>query len=106
VSLAGRAKREAIMRIVSMIGITLGSLLLSSCGSTSSFIGDHLPEWAGGLPADAPPRRGEPGYQTYMQQVDGDQNAPANATSPPPPAPAAANPPPPKAPGRVNQPVR
>jgi hypothetical protein len=94
------------MRIVLVIGITMGGLLLSSCGSTSSFIGDHLPEWAGGLPADAPPRRGEPGYQTYMQQVDGDQNAPANAASPPQQAPTTANSPPPKAPGRNNQPVR
>ena len=86
-----------------MIGITLGALLLSSCGSTSNFIGDTLPEWAGGLPADAPPRRGTPGYQTYIQQVDGDRVPPANA--PPPQASTPPNPPPPPAHGQVDQPI-
>jgi hypothetical protein len=71
-----------------MIGITLGGLLLSSCSTTGNAIGDHLPAWAGGLPADAPPRRGEPGYDAYMRQVDGEQGQPANA--PPGQAPNAA----------------
>jgi hypothetical protein len=94
---AGRSNREAVMRIISMIGIVLGSLLLTSCGSTGRFIGDTLPAWAGGLPADAPPRRGTPGYQDYMRQVDGDQGQAANAPpgqAPTPPASAPSDSPP------------
>jgi hypothetical protein len=105
VSVARRpAEREPIMRIVSMIGITVGGLLLSSCASTGgNFIGDHLPEWAGGLPADAPPRRGTPGYQDYIRQVDGERSQPANAA--PPQTSTPANAPSPKAPQQVDQPV-
>ena len=45
--------------------VTLG-LLLGSCGSFSSAVSDHWPHWAGGLPADAPPRRGAPGYDEFI----------------------------------------
>jgi hypothetical protein len=99
---AGRAREVAIC-IVSIIGITLGGLLLSSCASTGHFIGDHLPEWAGGLPADAPPRRGTPGYETYIQHVDGDQAQPANAAPAQPST--ATSPPPATARERIDQPV-
>jgi hypothetical protein len=99
-----RALCEAVMRIVPMIGITLGGLLLSSCAGTGHMIGETIPAWAGGLPADAPPRRGTPGYEAYIQQVDGDQAQPANA--PPSQAPTATTPSPPKAPSRTDQPVR
>jgi hypothetical protein len=86
-----------------MIGITVLSLLLSSCGSTSNFVGDHLPAWAGGLPSDAPPRRGTPGYDSYIRQVDGEHGQPADA--PPPQASPAQNPSPAKAPDQIDQPV-
>jgi hypothetical protein len=77
------------MRIVSMIGVALAGLLLSACAtSTSNFIADTLPEWAGGLPPDAPPRPGTPGYQAYLQQIKGD----AVATAPPVATAASANP--------------
>ena len=38
-------------------------LLLPSCSSVH--IGD-MPHWMGGLPADAPPRRGTPEYDAWM----------------------------------------
>jgi hypothetical protein len=38
-------------------------LNLASCGS---FVADHWPHWAGGLPADAPPRPGSPGYAEFI----------------------------------------
>jgi hypothetical protein len=48
------------------------ALLLSGCGSISSFLApimaDHLPAWAGGLPEGAPPRPGDPRYQEYIEQ--------------------------------------
>jgi hypothetical protein len=44
--------------------ILLGfGLQLASCGS---FVADHWPHWAGGLPADAPPRPGTPGYAEFI----------------------------------------
>lgn len=97
-----RCRREAVMRIASIISITLSGLLLSSCGSAGHFIGESIPVWAGGLPSDVPPRRGAPGYDTYIQHVDGDQAQPANA------APAQTSTvatPPPKAREQVDQPV-
>jgi hypothetical protein len=48
--------------------ITAATLLgfglnLASCGS---FVADHWPHWAGGLPADVPPRPGTPGYEEFV----------------------------------------
>ncbi|MGB6283844.1 MAG: hypothetical protein WBG18_05410 [Xanthobacteraceae bacterium] len=48
--------------------ITAATLLgfglnLASCGS---FVADHWPHWAGGLPADVPPRPGTPGYEAFV----------------------------------------
>jgi hypothetical protein len=36
---------------------------LAGCGG---FVADHWPHWAGGLPADAPPRPGTPGYADFV----------------------------------------
>jgi hypothetical protein len=89
--------------------ITAATLLgfglnLASCGG---FVADHWPHWAGGLPADVPPRPGTPGYADFVAHgqpkpdakpetkqepeatgaavQDGAQQAPASAA----PAPAA-----------------
>lgn len=48
--------------------ITAATLLgfglnLASCGG---FVADHWPHWAGGMPADAPPRPGAPGYAEFI----------------------------------------
>jgi hypothetical protein len=48
--------------------ITAATLLgfglnLASCGG---FVADHWPHWAGGLPADVPPRPGTPGYAEFV----------------------------------------
>jgi hypothetical protein len=65
------------MRIVSVIGLVLGSALLASCSSTGAYIGDNLPEWAGGLPKGTPPRPGSPGYDAYLREISGDHAATA-----------------------------
>lgn len=45
---------------------------LGGCGSVSSFIagsmGDYIPVWAGGLPANAPPRPGTAKYDEWIKQ--------------------------------------
>jgi len=38
-------------------------LSLASCGG---FVADHWPHWAGGMPADVPPRPGAPGYSEFV----------------------------------------
>ncbi|MET4119776.1 putative small secreted protein [Bradyrhizobium sp. JR1.5] len=48
------------------------SASLSGCGTVneklSSGMGDYVPQWAGGLPADAPPRAGTPEYDAWMKE--------------------------------------
>jgi hypothetical protein len=48
------------------------SCSLGGCGSISSFMAggmaDLIPAWAGGLPADAPPRPGSPEYEAYAKR--------------------------------------
>jgi hypothetical protein len=115
---------EAIMRIALMIGVVVGGLMLSSCASTGHFIADTLPPWAGGLPPDAPPRQGTPGYRDYLRGISGEDTAAAPATTAPATAVPAttapattasatsvraalpANPPPPRqAPDPIDQPI-
>ncbi|MBI3702331.1 MAG: hypothetical protein HY244_00415 [Rhizobiales bacterium] len=51
------------------------SLLLGGCGSVNSWLAanmaDRVPQWAGGMPAEAPPRPGAPGYDDYVRKLEG-----------------------------------
>ena len=42
-------------------------LMLSACGSTSDFVADYWPHFAGGEPNDVPPRPGDPGYRKFIE---------------------------------------
>ena len=105
-----------------MISAAVSALMLSSCASTSGFIADNLPEWAGGLPRDAPPRQGAPGYRAYLRSLGGEEGAstaaapaatapantaPGTTASAPAAPPAAQNQPnsPARKPGSVDQPI-
>ena len=59
-------------RASALIALTLMAGSLGGCGSISSFVGgsmgDYIPAWAGGLPADAPPRPGTPKYEEWVRQ--------------------------------------
>ncbi|WP_448030839.1 hypothetical protein [Bradyrhizobium liaoningense] len=54
---------------------------LSGCGTVneklSAGMGDYVPQWAGGLPADAPPRPGTPQYEAYMKERERKRLLPA-----------------------------
>ena len=54
---------------------------LSGCGTInekmSAAIGDYVPLWAGGLPADAPPRPGTAKYDEFMQERERQRLMPA-----------------------------
>jgi hypothetical protein len=40
---------------------------LAGCSSLATFLADNIPDWAGGLPKDAPPRAGDPRYAEYFK---------------------------------------
>ena len=50
------------LRLAVLSALALLTLSLSACGTINEKladgIGDYVPQWAGGLPADAPPRPG------------------------------------------------
>ncbi|CCD84152.1 conserved hypothetical protein [Bradyrhizobium sp. ORS 285] len=41
-------------------------------------MGDLMPQWAGGLPAGAPPRPGTPEYDRFMQERERQRQLPAS----------------------------
>jgi hypothetical protein len=53
----------ALKRLITAAPLLGFALHLASCGS---FVADHWPHWAGGLPVDAPPRPGTPGYADFI----------------------------------------
>jgi hypothetical protein len=63
--------------------LTLATLAagVSGCGTVneklSAGMGDYVPQWAGGLPADAPPRPGSPQYDAYMKDRERKRLMPA-----------------------------
>jgi hypothetical protein len=70
----------ALFRRVSVLtAVTLMAASLGGCGSISSFVagsmGDLIPAWAGGLPADAPPRPGTEKYDEWLRQQQAAQAA-------------------------------
>jgi uncharacterized protein YceK len=60
----------------------LASCALSGCASIneklSAGMGDYIPQWAGGLPADAPPRPGTTKYDEYMRERERNRLLPAD----------------------------
>jgi hypothetical protein len=52
---------------VSAAAAGLFSLTLAGCSNLATFFADNIPQWAGGLPKDAPPRAGDPRYAEYFK---------------------------------------
>jgi hypothetical protein len=54
---------------------------LAGCASINAKLadgmGDYIPQWAGGLPADAPPRPGTAKYDEYMKERERRRQQPA-----------------------------
>ena len=59
-------------RLFALIGLALLTCGLGGCGTINANlaagISDTLPQWAGGLPADAPPRPGSAKYDEFMRE--------------------------------------
>ncbi|MBR1332713.1 hypothetical protein [Bradyrhizobium ottawaense] len=62
-----RIRLPSIAAVVALLASNL-----AGCGTVnerlSAGMGDSIPQWAGGLPADAPPRAGTPQYDAYMKE--------------------------------------
>jgi hypothetical protein len=59
-------------RALTLIALALAGCGLSGCGTINGYLAsgmsDHLPQWAGGLPPDAPPRPGSAKYDEFMRE--------------------------------------
>ena len=68
--------------IATLLSLALGSTILAGCGSVgdrvSSGMADAVPAWAGGLPADAPPRPGTAKYDEFMRERERNRLTPAS----------------------------
>ena len=58
--------------IVAIVVLSLEGIALTGCGTVnerlSAGVSDAIPAWAGGMPADAPPRPGTAKYDEYMRE--------------------------------------
>lgn len=70
--------RRQIVTLLACAFLTCG---LAGCGSINeklaAGVGDTLPQWAGGLPPDVPPRRGTPQYDEYLKERERKRLEPA-----------------------------
>ncbi|MGY8667148.1 hypothetical protein Q3C01_32995 [Bradyrhizobium sp. UFLA05-109] len=68
-------------RFSSLLTLLILAMGLTGCGTVneklSSGMGDYVPHWAGGLPADAPPRPGTPQYDAWMKERERKRMMPA-----------------------------
>jgi hypothetical protein len=59
-------------RPLTLIALALAGCGLSSCGTINGYLAsgmsDNLPQWAGGLPPDVPPRPGSAKYDEFMRE--------------------------------------
>jgi len=63
------------------LAIVAAASLLAGCGTINEKLatgaGDYIPQWAGGLPADAPPRPGTAKYDAWMKERERKRLMPA-----------------------------
>jgi hypothetical protein len=59
-------------RLAALPALLLLASSLGGCGTINEKLadgtGDYVPQWLGGLPADAPPRPGSPKYDAWMKE--------------------------------------
>jgi len=64
-----------------LLTVMLSAWSLGGCGTINEKLadgmGDYVPRWAGGLPADAPPRPGTAKYDEYMKEQERKRFEPA-----------------------------
>jgi len=64
-----------------VLAVALLACGLSGCGTINEKladgVGDYVPHWLGGLPADAPPRPGTAKYEEFMREREKKRLEPA-----------------------------
>jgi hypothetical protein len=77
-----KIKRADLRQFAALIAASLVACSLAGCGTMneklSAGMGDYIPQWAGGLPADAPPRPGTAKYDEYMREREKNRLLPAD----------------------------
>jgi hypothetical protein len=84
-------------RLALLLAAAAVACSLAGCASINAKLadsmGEYIPQWAGGLPADAPPRPGTAKYDEYMKErekrrlqpaAERDDNAETSPASSPP----------------------
>jgi hypothetical protein len=79
-------------RIFTFLALALMACGLGGCGTINEKLangmGEYIPQWLGGLPADAPPRPGTAKYDEFMKERERKRLEPApakdGAAQPPP----------------------
>jgi hypothetical protein len=70
-------------RLLILIALALAACGLSGCGTINGYLAsgmsDYLPQWAGGLPPDAPPRPGTAKYDEFVKERERKRLEPAPA---------------------------
>jgi len=70
-----------VRHLAALAVATLAGCALTGCGTINeklaAGVSDVIPAWAGGLPADAPPRPGTAKYDEYMRERDRKRLTPA-----------------------------
>lgn len=68
--------------IATIVALSLAGLALSGCGTINeklaAGVSDAIPAWAGGMPADAPPRPGTAKYEEFMRERERKRLLPAS----------------------------
>jgi hypothetical protein len=68
--------------ILTIAALALAGCALSGCGTINeklaAGVSDAVPAWAGGLPADAPPRPGSAKYDEFMKERERKRLLPAS----------------------------
>jgi hypothetical protein len=83
--------RDRIRRTFSVFAIVVTASPLAGCATINGWLAgalaDYTPQFLGGLPANAPPRPGDPKYPLYLEELEGRRARPAVAKTEEPAAP-------------------
>ena len=73
-----------------LVLVAMQACSLAGCGTINdrlaAGVSDAIPAWAGGMPADAPPRPGTAKYDEYMKERERKRLLPASERDDPPKA--------------------
>ena len=79
-----------LLKLPTALSLVLLASGLAGCASmnerAAAAMGDYVPQWAGGLPADAPPRPGTAKYDEWMKERERQRQLPADKRPPDPQA--------------------